>query len=194
MNEQIEQVEPGVLTVDEKLVGISGWLILPAIGFVLGPIIGAVVLIAGLGMYSDVARAGYGGIYTFELIVLFGLIGFLTYAATLFFRKKSNAPRVIIMLYIVSIVASGILLVVELSAGAEVFAAETGKQLVRDIIGAAIWIPYFRVSKRVKATFTHLPIDPSGPNKAAAFDSPVRQHDARDSKRIESTAFIKVNF
>lgn len=160
MNEQIEQVEPGVLTVDEKLVGISGWLILPAIGFVLGPIIGAVVLIAGLGMYSDVARAGYGGIYTFELIVLFGLIGFLTYAATLFFRKKSNAPRVIIMLYIVSIVASGILLVVELSAGAEVFAAETGKQFVRDIIGAAIWIPYFRVSKRVKATFTHSPIHP----------------------------------
>lgn len=143
MAENVEQLESNIETADQKLVGIGGWLILPAIGFVLGLVIGVIGLIAALGMYSDVARAGYGGIYTLELIVIVGLLGFIVYATILFFRKKSNAPRTIITLLIVSLVASSVLLVIELGAGAEAFAIETGKQLVRDIIGAAIWIPYW---------------------------------------------------
>jgi hypothetical protein len=153
MNDTINQSESNVETADQKLVGIRGWLILPAIGFTLGLVLGVVGLIAALGLYGDVVKAGYGGIYTLEILVIFGLLGFTVYAAILFFRKKSNAPQTIITLLIVSIVASGVLLIIELGAGAEPFAVETGKQLVRDIIGAAIWIPYFRVSNRVKATF-----------------------------------------
>ncbi|MFZ1415500.1 MAG: DUF2569 domain-containing protein [Defluviicoccus sp.] len=155
MAENVEQLESNVETADQKLVGIGGWLILPAIGFVLGLLIGVVGLIDALGMYSDVARAGYGGIYKLELLMFLGMLGFTVYAATLFFLEKSNAPRTIITLLIVSLVASGVLLVIELGAGAKASALETGKQLVRDIINAAIWIPYFRVSKRVKATFVH---------------------------------------
>ncbi len=155
MTENVEQQESSIEAEDQALVGIGGWLILPAIGFVLGPIIGVIGLIAALGMYSDVANAGYGGIYALEILVIVGLFCFMVYAASLFFRKKSNAPRTIITLLIVSIIASIALLVIELGAGAEVFAVETGKQLVRDVIGAAIWIPYFRVSKRVKATFVN---------------------------------------
>jgi hypothetical protein len=155
MEEKNEQIEASVETVDQNLVGISGWLILPAIGLVLGPIVGIIGVVAGLGMYANVASAGYGGIYTLELLVLVGLIGFTIYAAILFFKKKSNAPRTIIALLVISLIASGILLVIEVSTGAEVFAVETGKQLVRDVISAAIWIPYFRVSKRVKATFVN---------------------------------------
>jgi hypothetical protein len=98
MTKTIENVEPTTETVDEKLVGIRGWLILPAIGFVLGAVIGVVGLIASIGMYSDVARAGFGGLYALELIVLTGLIGFLIYAAILFFKKKKEAPRIIIIL------------------------------------------------------------------------------------------------
>ena len=155
MNNQTEATERSVTTVDPKLVGIGGWLVLPAIGFVLGPIIGVFSLGAAVGLFSDVANAGYGGLYSMELFVQVGLLVFLIYAATRFFRKKSDAPSTIIALLLVSLVASGLLLLIELGAGAEEFAIESGKQLVRDAIGAAIWIPYFRASKRVKATFVN---------------------------------------
>jgi len=150
-----QKSESAARVIDPKLNGIGGWLVLPAIGLVLGPIIGVVGLISALGIYSDVARAGYGGVYGLEITVLLGLLAFTIYAATLFFRKNHNTPRIIITLLIVSVAASVLLLVVESSAGAEIFVVETGKQLVRDIIGAAIWIPYFKKSERVKVTFVH---------------------------------------
>lgn len=158
MTDRVEATEgtvPPSSAVDPKLVGIGGWLVLPAIGFVLGPIVGVVGLIAALALFSDVERAGYGGIYALELVVQVGLLAFLLYAAIRFFGKKANAPAVIITLLLVSLGTSVVLLVIELGAGAKVFAIETGKQLVREVIGAAIWIPYFRVSKRVKATFVN---------------------------------------
>ena len=138
---------------EEKLVGIKGWLILPAIGFVLGPLIGVVGLITSIGMYSDFEGTKYGGIYALELIVSTGLTGLLIYAAVLFFQKRKNAPRVIIKFLTLSIVASCILLVIELGGGFKIFAIETGKQLVFDLINAAIWIPIWKNSMRVKATF-----------------------------------------
>ena len=155
MTDQAETGEGRVSAADPALVGIGGWLVLPAIGFVLGLIIGVVGLIAAFALYSDAEAAGYGDIYALELLVQIGLLAFLIYAATRFFGKKSNAPSVIIALFLVSLGTSVLLLMIELGADAEVFAIETGKQLAREVIAAAIWIPYFRVSKRVKATFVN---------------------------------------
>ncbi len=138
---------------DPQLAGIRGWLILPAIGFVLGPVIWVVSLIASLAMFSDVADAGHGGLFALEILVSLGLLSFLIYTVILFFRKKRKAPSMIIALAITNLVVSGLLLVIELGVGAEAFAIQSGKALLRGVISAAIWIPYFKISKRVKATF-----------------------------------------
>ena len=74
-----------------NLVGIGGWLILQAIGFILGPIIGIVCIIWGLTMFSKVAHAGFGGIYALEIATQIGMITFMIYAATL--SSARNAMR-----------------------------------------------------------------------------------------------------
>ncbi|MFV0439474.1 MAG: DUF2569 domain-containing protein [Desulfopila sp.] len=140
---------------NRNIQGIRGWLIFPALGLIIGPIIGAIGLVSALGMYADVARAGYGIVYMLELLVLMGLLLLTIYAALQFFRQKKSTAKVMIALYSISLATSLVLLLVELSVGPEDFVEESGKQLVRDIVAAAIWIPYFNVSKRVKATFVN---------------------------------------
>jgi hypothetical protein len=154
MNENINRTE---LKQDgeDTLAGIGGWLILPAIGLIIVPIIGAISLFTGLNTYQDVARAGYGGVYALELIVLLGLLVFTIYAAVQFFGKEKNAPKIIIALCYVDIIASLVIPGIELLVGAKEFAAESGRGLFRDIVIAAIWIHYFSVSRRVKATFVN---------------------------------------
>lgn len=150
MTNQTEAAAPAVVP---QLAGIGGWLVLPAIGFVLGPILGVAMLVVAFGLYPDVAAEGHGNLYALELLVEVGLLVFLIYAAARFFGQRSNAPSVIVAFMIASLVASAVLLMVELGAGAQDFAAESVKQLVRGAINAAIWIPYFKVSRRVKAAF-----------------------------------------
>jgi len=54
--------------------------------------------------------------------------------------------------FIAAIVANGLIRLIDLAAGAEEFEIEL---LLGQIINAGIWISYFRVSKRVKATFVN---------------------------------------
>ena len=152
MIENVNRGETGLEDIDQDLVGIRGWLILPAIGFVMGLIYFPVMLSASL---PNVARAGYGGIQAIEPMVLFGMLCFMIYAATLFFRKKRNAPGTIIIFFIVGFVIGVLFFVIELSAGTKIFTVNTVEWFVKGIIKVPIYIPYFLLSKRVKATFVN---------------------------------------
>ena len=142
-------------------VGIGGWLLLPAIGFVLGPIMGIVSLVLSLGAYSLLeapaleAPVALRVLRVLDLLVSLALLVFLVYAATQFFGKKKEAPAVIIAYLIASVAVSLLLLVAWLAAGAGEIAADYGARLGASVILAAVWIPYFRVSRRVKATFVN---------------------------------------
>ena len=153
MAENVTQVEPSVEVIDQKLVGIGGWLVLPAIGFVTGLIYFPIMLIVSLVKYSEVAGAGYGGIRAIESIVLFGMLCFMIYAATLFFRKKRNAPGTIIILFIVGYVIGILFYVIE--SNAALVSVNTLLWCIKGIYKGPIFIPYFLVSKRVKATFVN---------------------------------------
>jgi hypothetical protein len=155
INVPSEQTQAKAASVDPKLCGIGGWLIFPAIGLVLTPILSVLGLIASLALFSQVADAGYGGIYTLEIFVQVGLLIFVLYAAGRFFGKRANAPSTMITLFITIIVTHLVLLIIEVNAEAEAFAIESVKALARGTIGACIWIPYFRISRRVKATFVN---------------------------------------
>ena len=152
MTENAEQVESSVDDTDQELAGIDGWLLLVALGFILGPIVAVYYLAVSVSVYF---KAGCEGIYIIEPIASIGLLCFFLYTATLFFRRKSSLPGTFITFIIVGTAIRGLLLLFQLGAEAEFFEGKAGLWVAKEILRAAIWISYFRVSKRVKATFVN---------------------------------------
>jgi hypothetical protein len=140
---------PGAVATPEN---IGGWLILPAIGLILGGILSVIGILVSLGLASDLPSR-YQGIFVLNLLFDLGLTAFLIYAAVRFFGKRRNTPATMIALMIAGIVVNALLLAINIGADAEPFAIECGKALAKGLVGAIIWIPYFLVSKRVKRTF-----------------------------------------
>lgn len=150
---------------EEKTIG--GWLILPAIGLCLSPIIILYQQIelgyfnqntwVALGMNYPEKQLGIWMVYGAEIIynVLFLIFNFLV--LTVFFQRRTSAPRLVIIFYALNLAIPlidnyvlEILIPDFLSAqDQQVLMKET----VRSFIAAAIWIPYFSRSERVKSTF-----------------------------------------
>ena len=144
--------------------GIAGWLLLPAIGLTLSPLIAVVAIIVDFSAMTklqvqrmDIDSRSYqasvilGDLNEQEDIlrgnigknVLMGILAL--YAVIRMSRKKPNTPRIIVWVLAIHILLSVLLL----CACGEVFIKST----ILAVISAAIWIPYFLTSKRVKATF-----------------------------------------
>jgi Protein of unknown function (DUF2569) len=151
-------------------VGIGGWLILVVIGLVVTPIRLTYLLMTTYvpifrdGSWSQLTTPGMPAYHALWAPVLsFEIVGnmliLVLALVTLFclIRKSRKTPKMAIALYgwaavfvvIDSFVGNLIPAVAAQSDPASV------KELMRSLIGAAIWIPYFLVSKRVKATFVN---------------------------------------
>jgi len=143
--------------------GIGGWLILPALGLVISPLWIAYVLVTRhLPLFLDGrwARLATVGTHTYHPLlaceVVFEVVGNLTgltlaTVTLVFFLKRSRrAPMLMVALLSWGVVFSvtNHFFVNALSAGSPSWA-----DAFRPIVAAAIWIPYFLESRRVKATF-----------------------------------------
>ncbi|GHA64471.1 DUF3857 domain-containing protein [Pontibacter akesuensis] len=154
---------PGYSLLDKQSIG--GWLILPMIGLALTPLrivvslftddffnkaVWTALLDASSGAYSP-AMAGVLGM---ELVVN---IAFIVLSALLFIlavKQRTSVPKLMVAYYAFNLVF--ILLDVALVSLLNVplgNSGETAGEVARAVIGAAIWIPYFTLSTRVKATF-----------------------------------------
>jgi len=148
--------------------GIGGWLILPCIGLV----VGAFTILAGLAQLSVCFDATLWRALTtpgeptyhplwrptllFELLGNSFLFALLTLVAILFIRRRASLPRFMIALYAAQLV----LIVVDSALSLQIpdvivqsQEADTGKEVMRAIIAACVWIPYFLNSRRVRNTF-----------------------------------------
>lgn len=153
---------------EEKSIG--GWLALPGIGLVLSPIILIYQIVQNgyflNGIWSAFYDGGYdnAGLLTFsmgfELIYNLAFLVFTILLIVLYFKKRTSLPKLIVIFYILNF-AVPLLQHILLSPFlpeelvSDVENMETYKDLGKSLIGAAIWIPYFMVSTRVKQTFRH---------------------------------------
>jgi hypothetical protein len=150
-----------------NLAGLRGWLILVGFGFCLAPfriLKGVAEQVKALDADTWVMLTTPGGaayhplwapLLLGEVILNLGLLGLSILAVSLFFKKRRAFPRVAI-----AFLAAGVsVLVLDLLAVRMIpmAAAQPDASDLRDLfqagIGAAIWIPYFLQSKRVRATF-----------------------------------------
>ena len=145
---------------DLRLAGIRGWLILPAIGMAVSPLLGVIGLVSGLEPLDNMVNQGFGAYAIPRLIVNIGLLIYTCVTAVRFFKKRRTAVRTVIKLLIARAVAFLVLFVI----GMIVFGGDNKDTIITLLksndfiahgIAAAVWIPYFRGSKRVKATFVN---------------------------------------
>ena len=160
--------------------GLGGWLVLPMIALFLSPVVTIGYFIAGLGGDAsalgkvgsllwasrsdpaalwDMAQAlgpdGAGSLALAAALIALGSgvgIAAPIVLLVLMFRHSRFAPMGMIMFFAANLLLA--ILVIGLERGGLLDPDPTSAHdVVRAAIGAAIWIPYFTVSRRVKNTF-----------------------------------------
>jgi hypothetical protein len=133
--------------------GIAGWLILPAIGRVVSPILVGISLLTLLSASKNPNSAATAGGPMGPCLVLLGWLGFEIFLSAAFFAKKAFVPGLMVSYFVMAIVLNVIMAswIAEAVGPSASGGADTG----RAIVVAVIWMPYFLVSRRVKATFVN---------------------------------------
>ena len=146
--------------VDRNLARIGGWLILPAMGIIASLFFGLFYPLIDLMSLGEMLREDYGPYYPLRIIVHIGILFYLFVLTLRFFKKQRNAPQTYIRYILARFIESIVFFVLRLL----IFGRSdilTLSSLIDEsffiewAVVAAIWIPYFKISKRVKATFIH---------------------------------------
>jgi hypothetical protein len=155
------QLSAPLFSASEDLEGLSGWLVLVAIGLVVSPFVMLFTIVTvNLPFLTDhryqpylSSHPAFAALAVFEVITNIIFIASVLGLAFLFFTKRKAFPTFMI-LYLVTqcgVILFDTIAVHALVPSADLSAAYTS--VARSLIGALVWIPYFVVSRRVKATF-----------------------------------------
>lgn len=174
---------------DAHLNGIGGWLLVAALVAIVLPLRMARNMWELLPAFSHqswavlttVGGEAYSALWAplllFELFTQLALLLFATLMLILFFRKRSNLPRVWIGYCLfslsVSLVDRYLTSLLPAVASAESAAPDSGS-LVGLVIGSLAWVAYFTRSRRVRATFVRRlaqPLSDTGSTVALASTS-----------------------
>jgi len=149
--------------VNNKLQGLSGWLILPGLALILNPIkvaLGSRDLLYGFSVQQwSILEEQYGtgflATYTVGMISNIVLVVTALFLIIMFFTARHTFPRLYITYFVFALVVAGAdLLAIKLLAypGIEVERTDI-IELSRLALTTLVWSLYFTKSERVKATF-----------------------------------------
>lgn len=143
---------------NSDLRGIGGWLILVAWGLAIAPLrslhgIYATlhVLYGGRFQHLFSARPGFAGLILYEAVTNSFFLVYLIALNYLFYRKKKLFPGLMVTFLVVEVV----LIVVDHLVTMHFSTRTNPIHVLATLFAAAIWISYFLVSARVKATFVN---------------------------------------
>ncbi len=167
-----EQVVSKPMSAKERrknLVGLEGWLALFSVGIGIGLLYNIVQLASYPSSFADLESMRGDSptfvndlmpILQFEVLQFVVLIGLAIWLIVLFAQRKKLA-RIIAIIVMITPFVLGIIDYVWTNSIIQSYnidmATEMSKlsaSLGRSLLAACVWVPYFIVSKRVKATFT----------------------------------------
>lgn len=155
-------------TSEQELKGVGGWLILVVIGLVITPFRVVYILMDSYwpifrdGTWSfltapdsDAYHSLWGPLILFEIVGNLGAMILALVTLWFVFKKSKFVPKLAITwlgwnvgFVVIDFFIAPLIPVVAAQANTEIV-----RELVRSVVSAGIWIPYFLVSKRVRVTF-----------------------------------------
>jgi hypothetical protein len=143
---------------EPRLKGIGGWLVLMSIGQVLGP------LQILRGMIEEYSSLPEGTVAAFpmamlgDVLIRLAFIGFLVYAAILFFNKRTEFPGMFVKTYVASLLMPFVIGAwVTITSGVNTMANLATADFLWPYLAAVaiggIWVAYVLNSERVRNTF-----------------------------------------
>lgn len=163
-NEAPAPFSSSLLDADRHLEGIGGWLILIMLGLVLSPLVILFsTLFTNLPLLTGErfrpfleTHPALQAVLIFEVVTNLIFVAILVALNYLFFTKKRAFPTYMILyLSLQFVVILADMGMVHAVLPATPVSAAGVRNILRAIIGATVWIPYFLASRRVKVTFVH---------------------------------------
>ena len=143
----------------------GGWLILPLLALCMSPILTLYNMFKGsegffqqktwLSMdFTDKPIPGHF-LYGIEFLLNVILLANILFLLVIFINKRDTLPKKMIWMFYGYNIFMQVLDISILAIDGYEIEYNLWKDLFRSVFGAAIWIPYFQVSQRVKRTFVN---------------------------------------